>query len=92
MTEGRALPLIFNFTMPLLLGNLLQQTYSLVDTAIVGRYLGIDSLAGCLLRRPYCLDLCGCFPDTGFHFCLSANTSDKENLVYLCIGSEYQNR
>ena len=26
MTEGRALPLIFNFTLPLLLGNLLQQT------------------------------------------------------------------
>ena len=31
MTEGRALPLIFNFTLPLLLGNLLQQTYSLDD-------------------------------------------------------------
>ena len=40
MTEGRALPLIFNFTLPLLLGNLLQQTYSLVDAAIVGRFLG----------------------------------------------------
>ena len=39
MTEGRALPLIFNFTLPLLLGNLLQQTYSLVDAAIVGRFL-----------------------------------------------------
>ena len=45
MTEGRALPLIFNFTMPLLLGNLLQQTYSLVDAAIVGRFLGIHALA-----------------------------------------------
>lgn len=38
MTEGRALPLIFNFTLPLLLGNLLQQTYSLVDAAIVGAF------------------------------------------------------
>ena len=45
MTEGRALPLIFNFTLPLLLGNLLQQTYSLVDAAIVGRFLGINALA-----------------------------------------------
>lgn len=45
MTEGRSLPLIFNFALPLLLGNLLQQTYSLVDAAIVGRFLGIDALA-----------------------------------------------
>ena len=46
MTEGPALPLIFNFTLPLLLGNLLQQAYSLVDAAIVGRVLVIDALAG----------------------------------------------
>ncbi|RHJ83216.1 MATE family efflux transporter [Parabacteroides sp. AM08-6] len=45
MTAGPALPLIFNFTIPLLLGNLLQQTYSLVDAAIVGKFLGIHSLA-----------------------------------------------
>lgn len=45
MTAGAALPLIFNFTLPLLLGNLLQQTYSLVDAAIVGKFLGINSLA-----------------------------------------------
>lgn len=45
MTAGPALPLIFNFTMPLLLGNLLQQTYSLVDAAIVGKFLGIHALA-----------------------------------------------
>ncbi len=45
LTKGAALPLILKFTMPLLLGNLLQQTYSLVDAAIVGRFLGIDALA-----------------------------------------------
>ena len=45
MTAGPALPLIFHFTMPLLLGNLLQQTYSLMDAAIVGKYLGINALA-----------------------------------------------
>lgn len=38
MTVGAILPLLFNFTMPLLLGNLLQQTYSLVDAAIVGKF------------------------------------------------------
>lgn len=45
MTAGRALPLIFNFTLPLLVGNILQQTYSLVDAAIVGKFLGINALA-----------------------------------------------
>ena len=45
MTSGAPLPLILNFTLPLLLGNLLQQTYSLVDAAIVGKFLGINALA-----------------------------------------------
>ena len=39
------MPLILNFTLPLLLGSLLQQTYSLVDAAIVGKFLGINALA-----------------------------------------------
>ena len=45
MTEGRALPLIFNFTLPLLLGNLLQQTYNIIDAAIVGQILGAKAMA-----------------------------------------------
>lgn len=45
MTSGASLPLIFKFTLPLLLGNILQQTYSLVDAAIVGKFLGINALA-----------------------------------------------
>ena len=45
LTEGSPLLLIFNFTIPLLLGNLLQQTYSLIDAAIVGKFLGINCLA-----------------------------------------------
>lgn len=45
MTAGPALLLVFNFTLPLLSGNLLQQMYSLVDVAIVGRFLGINALA-----------------------------------------------
>ncbi len=45
MTTGDCLPLIFQFTVPLLLGNLLQQTYYLVDSAIVGHFLGINALA-----------------------------------------------
>lgn len=68
MTEGKALPLIFNFTLPLLLGNLLQQTYSLVDAAIVGKFLGIHSLASVgastsvvFLILGFCNGCCGGF-------------------------------
>lgn len=45
MTNGTPMRLILGFSIPLLLGFLFQQFYSLVDTLIVGRYLGIDPLA-----------------------------------------------
>ena len=43
LTVGNPLPLIIKFALPLLLGNMLQQTYSMVDAAIVGRTLGINA-------------------------------------------------
>ncbi len=46
MTEGSPVRLILTFALPLLLGNLLQQTYNIVDAAIVGQFLGSDALAG----------------------------------------------
>ena len=46
MTVGRPFPLILNFALPLLLGNLLIQAYSLVDAAIVGQTIGLNALAG----------------------------------------------
>lgn len=45
MTQGSPMKLILGFTVPLLLGALFQQFYSLVDTMIVGRFLGVDDLA-----------------------------------------------
>ena len=45
MTQGRPLPLILRFTLPLLLGNLFQQAYNMADAAIVSRYLGTNALA-----------------------------------------------
>ena len=45
MTEGKILPLLLKFMLPLLLGNLFQQTYNTVDAAIVGQVLGADALA-----------------------------------------------
>ena len=45
MTEGSPLKLILSFSLPLLLGNIFQQTYNIVDTAIVGQTLGAEALA-----------------------------------------------
>lgn len=68
MTSGRPFPLILNFAIPLLLGNLLQQTYSLMDAAIVGRFLGINALASVgastsviFLILGFCNGCCGGF-------------------------------
>lgn len=46
MTEGRPMKLILQFALPLLMGNLLQQTYNIIDSAIVGQVLGTKALAG----------------------------------------------
>ena len=39
MTQGRIAPLLINFAIPLLLGNILQQLYNTVDTWVVGNYV-----------------------------------------------------
>lgn len=45
MTHGKPLTLILSFCLPMLLGNLFQQLYSMVDTIIVGKFIDVDSLA-----------------------------------------------
>lgn len=45
MTTGNVFKLILGFAIPLLLGMLFQQFYSMVDTIIVGKYLGVSALA-----------------------------------------------
>ena len=45
MTKGSPLPVILQFTLPLIIGNIFQQLYNMADTIIVGRYVGADALA-----------------------------------------------
>lgn len=45
MTSGKPIKLIWNFTIPLLIGNLFQQLYNMADTFIVGRTIGVHELA-----------------------------------------------
>ncbi len=65
MTEGRPLTLILQFALPLLMGNLLQQTYNMIDAAIVGQILGADALASVgasssvqFLVLGFCIGIC----------------------------------
>lgn len=45
MTTGNPVKLILFFSIPLLIGNVFQQFYSMVDTIIVGRYVEVQALA-----------------------------------------------
>lgn len=45
MTSGKPTRLLFFFALPLMLGNIFQQLYTVVDTAIVGKGVGMDALA-----------------------------------------------
>lgn len=45
MTEGRPLPLIVSFALPLMVGNIFQQLYTVVDTMVVGKALHVQALA-----------------------------------------------
>ena len=45
MTSGSPLKLIVTFSLPLMVGNIFQQFYTVVDTMVVGKALGVDALA-----------------------------------------------
>ena len=45
MTRGKPLSLIISFALPLMIGNVFQQMYTVVDTAVVGKALGVGALA-----------------------------------------------
>ncbi|EHL2562112.1 MATE family efflux transporter, partial [Listeria monocytogenes] len=45
MTTGNPTKLIFLFAMPMLIGNLFQQFYTMIDAVIVGKFVSVDALA-----------------------------------------------
>ena len=45
MTVGSPMKLLFSFALPLMFGNIFQQLYTIVDTAIVGQGVGMTALA-----------------------------------------------
>lgn len=68
MTKGNPMRLILGFAVPLLFGLIFQQFYSMVDTIIVGQYLGVDALAAVgatgsvnFLIIGFCMGVCSGF-------------------------------
>lgn len=68
MTKGNPMRLILGFAVPLLFGLIFQQFYSMVDTIIVGKYLGVDALAAVgatgsvnFLIIGFCMGVCSGF-------------------------------
>lgn len=68
MTQGKPMKLILEFSLPLLFGFLFQQFYSLADTVIVGRILGVQALAAVgatgsvsFLIIGFCMGVCSGF-------------------------------
>ena len=68
MTEGSPLKLILEFAVPMFLGLLFQQFYSMADTIIVGKYLGVTALAAIgstasinFMINGFCIGVCNGF-------------------------------
>lgn len=95
LTVGSPMELILGFAFPMFLGLLFQQFYSLVDTMIVGKYLGVDPFAGVgstgslnFIVIGFCMGLC-----SGFSVPISQSFGAKDfpllrkmvtNSVWLC--------
>lgn len=45
MTQGKPAGIIVSFAIPLMLGNVFQQMYTVMDSVIVGRGVGVEALA-----------------------------------------------
>lgn len=96
LTTGSPMKLILGFAFPMFLGLLFQQFYSLVDTMIVGKYLGVDPFAGVgstgslnFIVIGFCMGLC-----SGFSVPISQSFGAKDfrmlrkmvtNSVWLCV-------
>jgi len=68
MTEGSPTKLIVGFFLPMRLGLLFQQVYNMVDTIVVGKFLGVEALAGVgstgslnFLVLGFCMGVCNGF-------------------------------
>lgn len=97
MTEGKPLKLIIAFAIPMFLGMLFQQFYSMVDTIIVGKFLGVEPLAGVgstsalnFMVIGFCTGICSGFAVPVAQMFGAGQESELRKFVansaWLCIG------
>ena len=93
MTEGNPMKLILGFSLPLLFGFLFQQFYSLADTVIVGRILGVKALAAVgatgsvnFLIIGFCMGVCSGF---GIPIAQKFGAKDEDGLRKFVANSVY---
>lgn len=92
MTKGSPMKLILGFSIPLLFGFLFQQFYSLVDTIIVGRFLGTENLAAVgatgsinFLIIGFCMGICSGFSIPAAHKFGAGDYSGLRRVVANCV-------
>lgn len=52
LTQGKIMPILIKFTIPLILGNIFQLTYNAVDSIVVGKFVGKEALAAVGICNP----------------------------------------
>ncbi len=97
MTQGRPLPILVRFALPLILGSLFQQLYAFVDTAIVGRCISAQALTAVGVTGSLNFLVLGFTMGSAMGFCIpisqSVGAGDEEevnrnfwNGLYLSVG------
>ena len=95
MTKGSPMRLIISFTIPMIFGNLFQQLYNMVDTIVVGRFVGVDALAAVgsvgsvfFLVIGFCTGICSGFSIPVAQFFGAGNYANMKKYIantgYLC--------
>lgn len=93
MTVGSPMKLLLSFVVPLFFGNLFQQFYSMVDTIIVGKFLGTGPLAAVgstgsitFLILGFCIGVCSGFAIPVSQRFGSKNIVELKNLWAISFG------
>ncbi len=93
MTSGSPTKLIIGFAVPIFLGNLFQNFYNLVDTIIVGRFVGVGALAavGSTSSIMFCVNGIAMGMTTGFGVVISQafGAKDKKGLRHYVAVSNF---
>lgn len=92
MTSGSPMRLILSFSIPLFFGFLFQQFYNIVDTIIVGRFLGVDDLAAVgstgsinFLIIGFCVGVCSGFAIPVAHKFGAGDYAGMRRMVANCM-------